>query len=224
MTDIAKRVRALRLLRDVFMLSFIVGACSLVLLAITLPLGINEVNVPAGIGMTIVVFETIFDVLRLVAIVLFALALILTIQINKECRIAFWLGIVAGVLAIIAGVFQYSMESRVSGYVLGMISTILLALAVYALVDGIFEKQARGTSLFALNCVGIGLMILAAIAEFVAVIAGLPHDVASSLYLISIIFYFLGNLIVFLCLNKTYKTIKGDKEIALAEQKEREAQ
>ena len=220
MTDIAKRVKALRLLRDIFMLTFIVGACSLILMVILLPLSSGTAQIPDALGVFIFVLDTIFTVLKLAAIVLFAITLILTIPINKECRLAFWCGVVAALCAILSGIFQYTLQSRMASYVLSMVCTLALVASIFLLVDGIFDQKARSTTIFYLMCVGIFLMVLAAVFEFIAFGAGLSHDVTSTFYLVSLIGYFLGHLIVFLSLNKGYRLVKTDKEVAAAQEQE----
>ena len=207
MTDIPKRVRALRLLRVIFLIYFIVSILSLFITALVLSLSGNE-TIPDGVAITTSVLMSIFGILRFVGMVAFAVTLIITMVINKQCLAAFWFGLAAGLMAIFAGVLEYTLSSRIPANVLSMLAGFCLAASIFELIEGIYDKQERKSPLFSFVCVALGLMVVSTIFDFLVFIAKMDGVVATSLYLISEIGFILSHGIIFVCLHLALKDVK----------------
>lgn len=208
MTNIPKRVRALRLLRMIFLILFIVSLLSLAVTAIAAALGGNSEAVPDGVGIAIAVLTSVFSIMRFVGIVTFAVALIVTMTVNKQCFAAFWLGFAAGLLAIFSVALEYTLESRVAANVLSLLASLCVAASVFELIEGIYDKQERKSPLFSFVCVALGLMVVGAILDFIVYMVRMDGVVATSLYVVGEIAYIVSYGIIFGCLHLSYKEVK----------------
>lgn len=211
MTDISKRLRALWFLRIIFCISMIISIASVITALVTVSFGEGHQFSEAG-AMVFFSLESVYSVGRLVVIILAAATLILTMKINKECTAAFGFGIGAGVLALVAAVFQYITATRTVGFVLSFISDLALAVALFLLIDGIFERKARKSPLFTFVMLGLCLMVIYAVLSFIAFYTKFPEGAVSSIYTASEICYILYNVILFICLHSCLKEIKNATE------------
>ena len=191
----------------IFLVYFVVSILSLTATLLALGLSGNA-SIPDGVGITIAVLMSIFNIIRFVGMVAFAVTLIITMVVNKQCLIAFWFGLASGLMALTAGVLEYTLDTRVPTYVLSMLANFSLTISIFELIDGIYDKHERKSPLFNFVCIALGLMIVSAVLEFVAFIARVDGIVATSLYLLSEIGYILSYGIIFGCLHQSYKEVQ----------------
>ena len=206
MSDIARRMKALRFLRDIFFISFIIALCSFILMAVILFLG-EEYPFSSGSGMAIIVIESILNIGRIVVVILLAITLILTMSINKECRLAFLVAVGAAILSIIAGILIRTGSSRILCYVFSFISELAVAFSTFALIDGVFEKQTRKTPLFQFVIASVCLYAIAALFYFLAYVIKYSAPVFSALVTAGEVCYILSSFIIFLSLHNALKMI-----------------
>ena len=219
MTDIPKRIRALRLLRLVFLVYFIVSILSLASAAIASGLAGSE-TIPDGVGITIALLTSIFSIARLVGMVVFAVILIITMVVNKQCLAAFWLGFAAALMAIFSVLLEYSLESRIPANVLSMLAGFCIAASVFELIEGIYDKQERKSPLFGFVCVALGLMVISTVLDFIVFIVKMDGIVATSIYLVGEVGFIVSYGIIYGCLQMSYKEVKKMKlesEVAINE-------
>lgn len=211
MTDISKRIKALFFLRVIFLISLIAGLGSFLTEAIALSFGEGHVFSEAG-SMTIYVFVSIFTILKLLVIVLVAATLILSAKVNKECLTALCFALVAAVLAILSGVFQYISDTKLVGWILGLVSGLVFAAATFLLIDGIFDKQARKTPLFSFATLGICLMVVSNVLSFLVYLIKTPEGLQGAVYSAAEVTAILYSAILFLAIHLCLKEIKNTKE------------
>lgn len=219
-THIPHRVRALRYLRLIFLVYFIAALGSF--LSTIIASAISGGDVPVGVGVTFTVFDTIFFLMKLVAIVLFAVTLVLTMEVNRECRLAFWVGMASAALSLAAGVMEFAMEDRMAGRVLSMVAVFGVAFSIFALIDGIYEQQARKSPLFAFACIAIGFTVVGAILEFLAFSFRFQDISGAWLFIAGEICYILGYGVIFGCLHRAQKEVKDVEESLEKEEKANE--
>ena len=220
MTFISKRIRALRYLRDISTISFVAALGSLILMAILIGIGNSGKGVSEAAGITVYVFDTAFNIARIIAIILFAIVLVLTLEVNGECRSAFWVGVGSGILALMSGIFTYTLQAQVVPFLMMLLAYLGVAVALFLLIDGVFEKQARKTQLFSIACLGIGLLAVGSVLEFITFVAPLEDATAIALYFASEAAIFLAYFIIFIALQLGYKKISSDEEVIKAQESE----
>lgn len=211
MTDISKRIKALFFLRAIFLLSLVAGLGSFLVEGIALSFGEGHVFSAAG-GMTIYVLTTIFTILRLLAIVLVAATLVLTVGINGECKAAFWTAIGAAVTAIASGILLYLPATRTAGWVVGFVADLGLAGATFLLIDGIFDRKARGTPLFGFAVLGIALMVVSSICTLLTYFVKAPEALLGAVYSASQVTHIVYCVILFLAIHSCLKEGRSMKE------------
>ena len=211
MTDISKRIKALFFLRAIFLLSLVTSLGSFILEGIALSFGEGHVFSAAG-GMAIYVLTTIFTILRLLAIVLVAATLVLTIGINGECKAAFWTAIGAAVMAIASGILLYTPSTRVAGWIVGFGADLAFAGATFMLIDGIFDRKARGTPLFSFAVLGIALMVVSSICTLLTFFVKAPEALLGAVYSASQVTHIVYCVILFLAIHSCLKEGRSMKE------------
>ena len=211
MTNIANRIKALGLLRWIYLISLVIASASFILIFIALALG-SEYQFTEPGGVTYYVLTLILSIAHFVVIVLIAATFILTFRLNIECRISFFIGIGAAVLSIASGIMVVVPVAAYAGLIIAMISDLLITAALFALIDGIFEKQARGTPLFNFAMLGMCLNVVYTVFSFVASVFRLNEAFSAVLYTIGAVCYILSSLIIFMSLNSSLKEIKRYQE------------
>lgn len=211
MTDISKRIKALFFLRAIFLLSLVAGLGSFLVEGIALSFGEGHVFSAAG-GMTIYVLTTIFTILRLLAIVLVAATLVLIVGINGECKAAFCTAIGAAVTAIASGILMYLPATRAAGWVVGFVADLALAGATFMLIDGIFDRKARGTPLFGFAVLGIALMVVSSICTLLTYFIKAPEALLGAVYSASQVTHIVYCVILFLAIHSCLKEGRSMKE------------
>jgi len=206
MTNIPKRVRALRFLRIIFLVSFIVSVLSLINMVVAL--GISGTEFPEAAGVTIAVLDTIFNSIAALVAIFLVITLIVTMSVNKECYVAFCLGMAGALMAIVSFILEYTLETRLPTYLLSMLTGFCVAGALFALVDGVYEHQQRKSPLNTFFCIAIGLLVVSAVLAFVTFVAKMPTGASIALYLASEVGYVLAYGIIWGCLQKSFKEIK----------------
>lgn len=207
MTNIPQRVRALRFLRIIFLISFIVSIVSLATVLVALGVGSSR-EVSQAAGVTISVLTTICQTAFLVVVVLLGITLIASMSVNKGCRIAFWFGIIAAILAIVSGVLDYTLASRIPSHVLSMISTLCVAASIVTLIDGIYDSQQRKSPLWNFVCISIFLLVASTILSFVVFVAPMTAETSVALYLVSEVGFVLAYGIIWGCTQKSYTEVQ----------------
>ena len=207
MTNITSRIKALGLLRWIFLISFIIAIGSFALIFIAFALG-SDYQFSGAAGTAYSVLTIIFSVGHFLVIILSAATFILTFRVNSECRLALYLGICAAVLSIVSCVLSNVSAGETAGSILGLIGDLTIAVALFALIDGIFEKQARKEPLFHFALLGICLMVVYAVLSFVNSIVTVNSTFSAIIYTVGAVSYILSSLIVFMGLNSCLNTIK----------------
>jgi hypothetical protein len=206
MNDIPKRLRALRFLKIIYLIAMIASIGYLITLSVLL--GIDPAHEwSAGGAIFVEVLMGIFNVARIVVVVLTAVTLILTCKVNKECGIALGLGIAAAVFSIVSGALLLAPIDRTASSVLSFVANLATAAALFALLDGIFERKARGTPLFHFVILGLVLYIIWAIFDLFTVVLPLQATASYALFYTSEVIATLADVIVFLALRGTLKEI-----------------
>lgn len=206
MNDIPKRLRALRFLKVIYLIAMIASIGYLVTLSVLLGIDPNyEWN--AGGAITIEVLLTIFNVIRILVVVMTAVTLILTCKVNKECGLALGFGIGAAVLSIASGVLLLLPIDRTASSILSFLSNLATVASLFALLDGIFERKARGTPLFHFIVLGLVLYAIWAIFDFFTVVLPLQAMASYAIFYTSEVIATLSDVIIFLALRGTLKQI-----------------
>ena len=216
MKEVSRRINALFFLRIIFLITLVVGAGSFLVEGITLSFGDGHAFSEAG-SVTVLVFSTVFGILKLLAIVLSAATFFLTMKINKECMAAFCVAVIAAILAICSGIFQYLNDTWLAALVLELISNIALAVSVFLLIDGIFEQKARKTPLFSFAVLGICLMVISAVSTFLSLTLKTADGFLGAMYAIGQVTYILYSVILFMAIHGCLKEISNNEESEVIE-------
>ena len=219
MTDLSKRIRATRLLRDIFIISLIVTICSTIVTMITVALWDLPV-IPQAAGITVSVLVTIFDIMSVVVIVLIAATFVLTINYNKQCRYAFFLVVLGAILMILAAILQNTLVHRVPAYVVNLFGELMVAVAIYTLIDGLYNHEYRKTSFIKYVGMGCILMELSALFELIAFATKVNAGFTTMFYGMSLASSIAYSVILLISMNSALKDSrmkKASKELEESE-------
>lgn len=211
MKDISKRIKALFFLRFIFLISLVVGIGSLLVEIIALSFGDGHVFSEAG-SITILVFVTIFGILRILVVVLSAAIFILVMKINKECMGAFLTAFCSAILGIVSMILQYTNGANTVTLTLSLISGIGLSIATFMLIDGIFDQQARKNPLFSFAMLGICLMVVSSVLSFLTYTIKVQEGLVGAIYMGSQMSCILYSIILFMAINSCLKDVKNIEE------------
>ena len=211
MKDISKRIKALFFLRFIFLISLVVGIGSLLVEIIALSFGDGHVFSEAG-SITILVFVTIFGILRILVVVLSAAIFILVMKINKECMGAFLTAFCSAILGIVSMILQYTNGANTVTLTLSLVSGIGLSIATFMLIDGIFDQQARKNPLFSFAMLGICLMVVSSVLSFLTYTIKVQEGLVGAIYMGSQMSCILYSIILFMAINSCLKDVKNIEE------------
>lgn len=211
MKDISKRIKALFFLRFIFLISLVVGIGSLLVEIIALSFGDGHVFSEAG-SITILVFVSIFGILRILVVVLSAAIFILVMKINKECMGAFLTAFCSAILGIVSMILQYTNGANTASLTLSLVSGIGLSAATFMLIDGIFDQQARKNPLFSFAMLGICLMVVSSVLSFLTYTIKVQEGLVGAIYMGSQMSCILYSIILFMAINSCLKDVKNIEE------------
>lgn len=211
MKDISKRIKALFFLRFIFLISLVVGIGSLLVEIIALSFGDGHVFSEAG-SITILVFVSIFGILRILVVVLSAAIFILVMKINKECMGAFLTAVCSAILGIVSMILQYINGATTVSLTLSLVSGIGLSAATFMLIDGIFDQQARKNPLFSFAMLGICLMVVSSVLSFLTYTIKVQEGLVGAIYMGSQMSCILYSIILFMAINSCLKDVKNIEE------------
>lgn len=210
MSDLLKRIMATRLLRDIFIISLIVAVCSTIITFITLGLWDLPV-IPEAAGVTVSVLVTAFDILGVVVIVMIATTFALTINLNNQCKYSFFLAIFAALLMILSSVFQFTLPYRLPAYIVNLVGELLIAVSLYALLDGLFNHELRRTLLMKSVGMGCTLMLLSSAFLFLAFGTKVNAAFTTMFYTLSLACTIAYSIILLICMNSALKDSREKK-------------
>lgn len=208
------KIKTLKNLKYLFLISFIVIAIVLVCTIISIAIGNNtniiDENKDAALAIMCISYTTI--ILRMLIFVATPIITFFGMNIDKDTKIGFYLTLASSVLFLLGIIFAFTIHPEYWVEVLYLLGAACWTVGIYFYVRGIFltEKGRAKNPFHRLMVLSLSLILLNQILSFIAAIVIMDKAMGFIFAILPLTISFTAFLLLYFAGNQTHKLFKDN--------------